>query len=534
MVTVRLQYLTRLMIAGFCVLSGACIEGDGSGGSALRIRVSSPDPRCTPLASAFPGLFDFVPGRSDRVVVPEPFPGDLTVLDVSSVPPAIPPDAPPLRIPADSDGDGRAERFLFPVLDGVLGVDEGLALVTASAYEEVLFFDPGEARLLAFEVEVPPGYSPSPNSQLPAAGTAALRTGLSTFACVVPEAGAVDSRGDLLADPGVLDPRLYCDPAGAPSFESNYTSGAAVAAGRLFVSTSNLGSGVGGPDPQLLPGAVLVFDFDLEAEPPRVSPHGSVPVIVTSGFNPTHVTALNAYGRSWVLVTHSGALGIEADDPGTPEVESNGVPLSPASIDVIDAERLQRVATIPLGWAAPAFDRLAIDPSGRLAVVGGVTSRHLFAVDLSVLDWIPDDVVEPWVLDGSAGPDAIIFDAARPFVIPGAPGGAPEAACAGWIVGTAFDETGTRLYATDRCDGTLTVIAMDLTGEPAVVPASSFEVVEQFSVASPLRADTLGEIRDLATLRVRPGRPEIDYQGPDVFVTINDPGLLCAIKIAAR
>ncbi|HSK04700.1 MAG TPA: DNA mismatch repair protein MutS, partial [Kofleriaceae bacterium] len=41
----------------------------------------------------------------------------------------------------------------------------------------------------------------------------------------------------------------------------SFTSGAAVAAGRLFVTTANLGAGAGSFDPQFLPGTVLVYDL---------------------------------------------------------------------------------------------------------------------------------------------------------------------------------------------------------------------------------------------------------------------------------
>ena len=48
---------------------------------------------------------------------------------------------------------------------------------------------------------------------------------------------------------------------------------------------------------------------------------------------------------------------------------------------------------------------------------------------------------------------------------------------------------------------------------------------------SPLRSDTLTEPRDLGSLRVRPGRPGVDFEGPDFFFTVNQPGLLCALRL---
>ena len=93
-------------------------------------------------------------------------------------------------------------------------------------------------------------------------------------------------------------------------------------------------------------------------------------------------------GREFVLVTVSGALGLAPDDPNTPEREAGGQALSNAAIDVIDAAERRIVATIPLGLAAPSFERLAIDPTGRVAMVGSAIGRKLFAVDLAPLDSI--------------------------------------------------------------------------------------------------------------------------------------------------
>jgi len=381
-------------------------------------------------------------------------------------------------------------------------------------------------------VSTPLLYSKSFNSQLPEPGETRPRTALSTFACIVPELGAVDSRGDSLADPTVLKPSRDCDPAG-PSFESNFTSGAAVAAGRLFVSMSNLGSRSGEADTQFLPGAVLVFDLDLALDPPEVGPNADTPFILTTEFNPTHVTPYSVGGREFVLVTNSGALGIEADDPATTPIEGNGIPLSNASIDVIDAETLELVASYPLGFASLGTDRLAIDPSGRIAILGSSVNRDLYAIDLAPLS-APDFPTRDTglVLDGSTGTNGIIFDVDDPFLIPGVFYGPNPAACAGLIAGTGFNQAGDLFYATERCDGTLATLAIDLSGSPATpVPSDRFTLQDLVPLVSPLRPETLTEVRDLGSLRVRPGVPGVDFDGPDFFFTVNQPGLLCALRL---
>ena len=523
-----------LAVFALLLVASKCGGGDGTGGGPLRVTKESPDPRCTAVVTEFPGFFDFVRGIEGRVIVPE-FTGQIDSFDVDFAIPEAAAGVPPFSIPADSDGDGSSETFLFPVLDGVLGFDAELTFVTASNYEEVIFFRPSTGQLRTLDVAVPVGYLGIPNSPLPDPGTSAPRTALSTFACILPEAGAVDSRGESLADPSVLNPAIHCDPAG-PSFASQFTSGAAVAAGRLFVSMSNLGKDKGGANTQYLPGAVLVFDLDLASDPPVVGPSAAKPFILTTDFNPTHVTAYSTAGREFVLVTNSGALGIEGDDPNTIPVEGNGIALSEASIDVIDANTLEVVATYPLGFASLSMDRLAIDPSGRVAMLGSSVTRELYAVDLEPLGGpgFPTTATG-LVLDGSMGTNGIIFDADNPFRIPGIANGANPAACAGLIAGTAFNHAGDRFYATERCDGTLATLSVDLSGAPPPPVASQrFVLLDVSSLVSPLRSDTLTETRDLGSLRVRPGTPGVDFSGPDLFFTVNQPGLLCALRVESK
>jgi len=285
---------------------------------------------------------------------------------------------------------------------------------------------------------------------------------------------------------------------------------------------------------------VLVFDFDASATPPRVAPDAATPVLFTSGFNPTHVTPYRSpHGRDFVLVTVTGALGLAPDDPNTPEREAGGQPLTNAAIDVIDAAERRIVATIPLGLAAPSFERLAIDPTGRVAMVGSAIGRKLYAVDLAPLEAISlPPGAAPLVLDGSTGPDAVIYDAASPLVLPALANGAPVATCPGYIVGVDFDATGTKAFASDFCDGTLAIVGVDLSGNPPVpVPAVStrFRVQDSLPIAAPLTTASLGLSRAPGALRVRPGRPGADYHGPDVLFLVSLPeGQLCGVRIDSQ
>jgi hypothetical protein len=516
-----------LLVASCCaLLGGKCGGGDGGGGGGS-ITVESPDPRCAALSSEFPPGFDFVPGDGSRIWLVTFGDRSLIPFDVSVVPPESPDSPATLRLPDDSDGDGNVDsRAALP--DDIHIATPELALVTASSYEEVLFFSPATGELIEVDISVPASFAKADNPRLPDPGAPAEpRTAVSTAVCVKPPPDALDSRDEPFA--ASLRPDRWCDLA-TPSYRSSFTSGAALAGDHLFVSVSNLGNDQGTPDTQYLPGAVLIYDVDWEVSPPTLSPSETAPVLITTGFNPSHVTALEVAGRPFALVTVSGAIGVAKDDPNTDEIEAAGIANTEASIDVIDANTLEIVATIPLGLAGLSLSGLRVDETGRIAVVGSVIGHRIYAVDLAPLadPDLPDSVVEPIVLDGFDGDDAVIFDADDPLAIPPRLGGAPAASCPGSVGGVAFD--GNRFFATESCDGTLSEFLVDLTGDPpAPLAPERFKFIDQLELTAPIRADTLTEPRSPGAVAVRPG---VFESGPDVVFLVGQPeGLVCGIEL---
>ncbi len=535
------------------LVGGSCGGGSGSGGSPPVLDRDSDERRrdrdddgggggvavfCTPLPGRFPPGLDFVPGEPDRLLVANGQPGALLRYDADAAPAALLTPSPVPPIPADSDGDGVDDDSvafpllpLVPVIDGVLAISDELALLTASGLDEVIFVDPEDGTLVEGEVGVPAPVDAALYPYAPVAPEG--RTAASTKVCLLPPAGRTDSFGDPIPSGPPVPPGC----SGSARYFSSFTSGAAVAGGHLFVSTSNLGSGAGTLNTQFLPGSVLVFDFDPAGPTATVDP--GVPVIFTEFFNPTHVTAFATPanpGRPFVLVTSSGALQLIQDDPGTPEIESGGLADSDAAIEVIDATALQLVATIPLGRVGLSFDRLAIDPSGRVAVTGSAVSRSVYAVDLEALDAIPAAAmaVPPVVLDGSdarvGNTDARIFFEGEALELPARPDGAPAVTCAGFTPGTGFDADGERLLVSDFCDGTVTAVDVDLSGSPSVpLPRDRFDVGSQLAVVAPVGAAGLGQARAPGALRVRPD----GAGGPDTFVLVGEPeGELCSFRSA--
>lgn len=486
-----------LALAGLAVAlcGGTCGGGSGDGGSTATV-VASGAPGCTLLPSLFPPDVDFVPGHPGRAVISQFNPGLLLPLELGSGPPALGAPGPfaDLRGRIAQDACGG---LLDPALSDVLALGPDLAVVTASGCEALTFFDALSGEPAALEVELDPSLHGDDFPFWPEPGTGALAIAASTRICVSAAEEMRDSRGDPLA--------RSCNPD-APSFFTSFTSGVAWAGARLFVAQSNLGAGAGGDDPQFLPGSVSVFRLDRAAAPNRLEPDPVVPVLLTHGFNPTHVTAYTTpAGRELVLVTVTGALGLRPDDPATAEREAGGFPLSDAGIDVVDARQLRLVAHIPLGRAAPSFGRIAIDPSGRVGLVGSSVSRNLYAVDLAAVSALRPD--EPFrLLDGSDGGRAAIFDAESPWPLPALPGGPPSALCPGFITGVDWGADG-RAAATDFCDGTLHRLAIDLSGDPPVpVPADTgrFAVAGVEAIGAPLIAESVGLPRAPGGLRFPP------------------------------
>ena len=506
----------------------AC-AGGGDSGDPLLVEDQPLSPDCLPVAGDFPS--GLVVSQSDpaRAALVQFQPPAVAILDLAGERPAI------LQvegIPPDSDSDGvedalrSAQAGFFPLnpVMGAIGFGEpDLLLLSASNYEEVLFIDEQTGGRVGLPVANAASGAVAESHHyplLPPAGEVHVRTAVSTKACVFPEV-PFDSAGEAVG----VEPR--CDPV-RPAFFSNLTAGASIAAGHLFVATSNLRSS---GDPRYYPGSVLVFDWRDEVGDLRVQPDLQVPQISTRAFNPTGVvTYRTPSGREVVLVTLSGAIGA-----GTGSRNIFGE----AAVEVIDPRRLRVVARIPLGAAGPAFDRMAIDASGRVGILGASSQRRLYAVDLAALEdpRLYEGDGDPVILDGlSVGfPDARIFHADAPLVLPDRGDGPPDSQCEGFTH-AALNAAGTRILATDQCDGSLTLVELDLAGEPSLpVPGDRFRVLRSDPVTAALTPAGLGLKQAPGILRVRDGVPGVDYRGPDAFMLVGLPGAsICALRVESR
>jgi hypothetical protein len=511
------------------LLAVAGCEGQGTGGDGLIVRVKSV-PECVAIGNPFPSGLSLLSQSSTLAAVAHFSPPALAVYEFDADLDR-PRQTAITNIGLDSDGDGLDDQIasapLFPCrifcetqMGGVIPVvgalnliDDGLAFLSTSNYEQILSFDPSTAAATKILVDVPATIPLGRHPLLPAPGSSGMRRGVSTFACIEPP-DPFDS------DDQPIQPDTRCNPD-RPSFLTSFTAGSAIAGGRLFVATSNFVTRTGAYQP----GTVLGYDWIDQGGEVTVRPLENDSVLFTTGFNPTGVVRhVTANGRELILVTVTGAiLGASVSDSARTE----------AAIDVIDPSGPRIVATIPLGLAAPAFENISIDVSGQIGWIGSVTSKVLYAVDLRALEdpnlYLSSGPVI--ILDGmTVGfPDARVFSAAAPLVLPDRLDRSSDPSCSG-LTSVATNSRGTQAFATDFCDGTLTRIRFDLTGGPPIpFTADRFQVIGQTAPFAPTPSP--GEQSAPGFIAVRPGIPAVDFDSHDVFVLVGDPGLLCGIRI---
>ena len=513
-------------------LVGSLCEGDGSG-SPPRIVQSGVDPRCAPISGAFPSGFDLLPGPLPLGVVMQFSPAKLLTFSLDSSPPRRVGDESVPTLPADSDGDGFDDADFYraiglcpsfnpacttyPTPGALEAVYDDLVLLTTSGYEEVMFLEPMSGAPVAVTVANPLAagtHRPEDHPFLPPAGSEAPRTAIATKVCVYPPS-AFDSLG------GAIAPEPLCDP-GRPGYLTKFTAAATTAGGRLFVANSNLKS----PSvARFQPGTVLVFDFDERGAPIRISPRTTRGVLFTNAFNPTGLTRYRTgAGRDLVLVSLTGAI------------DAGGTLISDGGIDVIDVASLRVVAHIPLGRSGTSFGRIAIEPGGRVGLLGAESARQIYAVDLRVLE---DPALysangAPIVLDGSAAgfPDARIHWADAPLRLPDRPDG-PDIRLCPPRTNVALNAAGDLAYVTDWCDGSLVIIDVDVdapSGQP--ITADAFSILSRANLLAPKTAAQYGRLSSPSMIRTRPDTTPAPFDEPDTYFIANEPDAqLCTVRV---
>ena len=543
----RHRLVTAPVLLATALLGSQCGGGDGSGGSPPTLEVSAIDD-CAPLGSAFPPGFTWLPGDGGHGVAVRDAPPAALFFDMNADAPELLTRKEVAPVPPDSDGDGENdEDQRLCGLDAAsqtvslgkpLGIDESLAFVSSSGFEQVMFFEAPNGELVEFDVVNPPdtpdgSYHGEDYPYLPADMDG--RSAISTKACIYLDDTTDPPDAASTGDP--IGQHPCCDrDTDASSFMTAFTAGITLAAGHLFVATSNLDLSQSFRG-RYFPGTVLVYDYDPDVEPHAIQPNSQVPVVFTSGFNPTGMsTYTTPRGRELVFVTNSGALTLGV---GASHIASESF------IDVIDAVSLRLVATVPMGMAGLGFEGLAIDPAQRVGLLGSWTLRVLYGIDLRVFDdealFDADEVI---VLDGSDPdfPDARIFDAALPFEIPDRVGGPHPIVCEG-RTSVAINQAGEAAQVLEQCDGTLSEVRLieptqtcaeagnaDECCERVPLPPSCFAVGAVRNVSAPFNATV--EPHGPSQISIRTGEPGIDYSGPDVFFLIDLPeGQLCGLRV---
>lgn len=269
----------------------------------------------------------------------------------------------------------------------------------------------------------------------------------------------------------------------------SYTSGIAASNGKLYVCTSNFSQT--GMTPVCPPGTVLIYRWDPESNPSNITP-SDPSHLVTTGYNPTEVTAL---GGRFVLVTNTGVISIE---------DAWAVPKTQGSVDVIDTALDCIVATYPLGHGAPSYKPIAITPDRTRALLSSVAYNHVYELDLTALDDIPGVCPDPDLVPELT--ESVLAGYEDPIVV-----GSSQGTVNDFIVQVGVNWNGTRAYATGYNSGTLSILEVETT--PGVASPKRAATVKVLTPQAPTQ-----EEHGPGPLAVRPGRPGIDYSGPDLFV----------------
>ena len=511
---------------------GLACEGSGTGQPGRIVQQAS-DPRCVPVGGAYPSGFDLRPGTTATGALMQFTPKALLAFDLSTSPPTLLNQTASPPFPSDSDGDGRTDLEAFreaglcpsfnpnciadPKPGQIQAVREDLVLLTTSDYEQVIFMRPDSGETVALPVRNPvdtEAHRAADWPLLPEGGTEALRTAISTQTCIYPEP-SLDSKGDPIG----LDP--LCERE-RPSFRTRFTAATEESGGFLFVATSNLASSA---EARFNPGSILVYRFKTDTGEAGISPYEEKPYIQTTDFNPTALAAHTTdSGRPLILITNTGSL------------LASGEILGESSVDVLDVESLQIVARYPLGRAA-ARGRVRIDPSGRIGLLGAESRRALYGIDLAALEdpaLYTRTGLPPVDLDGytSGFPDARIFFADQPLRWPPRPDGPAESLCP-TRTEVDFSASGQHAYATDWCDGSLTVIAIDFTApEEGLFSTDRFQILDRLDWFAPKTPELFG----LATApSLILGFEAESDEGPDssnVAFILNEPeGQLCTARL---
>ncbi len=312
-----------------------------------------------------------------------------------------------------------------------------------------------------------------------------------------------------------------------------FTSGVAYVDNKLYIPISNYTRV--GSNPVCAPGTVHVVGFDPQADPPAFLPDRIHKQVVTTDFNPTEVTSFTFNSSSngdfskvhrVILITNTGVLAIR---------NNTGIPLTHASVDVLDPASDCIVATYPLGRAAPSFTKIAIArqqaPNGQpvyRGFLGSAAYNHVYELDLTGLeDYLLEGLTScPELTDDRILAHKVLASLEDPILATTDPPGTPN-----FMYQVVVDQR-ERAYATGFNSGTLSVFEVE---KATIFDEASGRYLPVPSPKNPARViqvtDPMPSLNETSPgpVAARPGLPcEVlnetgCFYGPDVFVVTGAP-----------
>ncbi|MBI2345446.1 MAG: hypothetical protein HYV03_00850 [Deltaproteobacteria bacterium] len=269
-------------------------------------------------------------------------------------------------------------------------------------------------------------------------------------------------------------------------FTPNYPGGLAAAHGKLYVSFSNylqpLSPAVAAPG--------IVRAYNIHAGAPYLTP-SAAPPIVTSAYNPT---ALATLPDGTVLVVNSGVNDI---------VDANTVPRTDAGVDFVDPVTDAIADSVNLGPVALSFQPPAVTADGALAFLPSASYGEIYAVDLANRK--------------------ALFTHENPITITG--NGVGE----DFLTDTAISAAGGFLFVGSFTHSAVYPIDLRAIIPQVLPPAFPGPIVVGFPVGV-TPENPSGVNTGIGAIAIRPGTPDTDYTGPDLFALTGTPGTLVTIN----
>lgn len=258
---------------------------------------------------------------------------------------------------------------------------------------------------------------------------------------------------------------------GPGNFLPNFATGLAVHGNKLFITLSDV-CFVGEYELEYGPG--VLFAFNLAPAPDYLDP-ADPEFLILPGYNPTAITPLN----DRLLITSSGSNSFDG---------VNNIAETPSFLSAVDPLSLTLLDEVNLGLVAANFQPVAVTTDESQAFVGSTIFNQAYQIDLNSFS----------VLRGVDNPIQVFTEEV------------------GYISDQALDNNEETLWVSGFNQSAVHGIDLNDPSLPVLPDILNFAFPENPGVTG------------IGPIAFRPGQPEVDFNGPNLWVLTAFPGTLSA------